>query len=580
MNKRQTPARHLRLASGLAAALLLSACATTPPALTDYTINSGAERAPEQLAVVFEKADLAWRVDPASRSIRGDATLTLLASAPLQRVVLDLDRNLPVDAVWVDGQALPASAYSNPNGRLMITLPQPLASGERTNVRVQYHGVPHVAREAPWDGGFVWSTAPTGEPWVATAVEGEGCDLFWPCIDHPKGKPQLVDEHITVPAPLVAVGNGVSLGSERHSDGWSTYHWRAKSPSTYGISLNIGPYQLLSADYASRYGNHIPLRFWYLRSNEAKAQKLFAEFPVILDFFEKAVGPYPFGDEKMGVVETPHKGMEHQTINAYGNKYVQNQYGYDDLLQHEAAHEWFGNQMTNSNWDDMWLHESFATYMQPMYVQYLHGEREYFATLEQQRLGIQNKAAIVSNGPRREEDVYNTDRGGPGGDIYVKGSLMLHTLRTLIGDDAFGRALRRLVYGVENPVPGKFQPRYSSSREFIAIVDKVTGRDMGWFFNVYLYQAALPELRSERRGDQLLLSWHTAGKDVFPMPVEVRVGERTVTLAMKDGRGQVTVPADTLYTIDPQSKVLKREEHIERFQQFKEAEKAAAKAAK
>ena len=77
---------------------------------------------------------------------------------------------------------------------------------------MRYHGQPHVAKKAPWDGGFVWSTTPDGKPWVASAVEGEGCDLFWPCIDHPMGKPKQVDEHITVPAPLVAAGNGIAIG--------------------------------------------------------------------------------------------------------------------------------------------------------------------------------------------------------------------------------------------------------------------------------------------------------------------------------------------------------------------------------
>jgi hypothetical protein len=80
-----------------------------------------------------------------------------------------------------------------------------------------------------------------------------------------------------------------------------------------------------------------------------RAEALFAEFPKMLDFYEAEVGPFPFGDEKMGVVETPHLGMEHQTINAYGNAYKLDGKGYDWLLQHELAHEWFGNQMTNRN---------------------------------------------------------------------------------------------------------------------------------------------------------------------------------------------------------------------------------------
>jgi hypothetical protein len=174
----------------------------------------------------------------------------------------------------------------------------------------------------------------------------------------------------------------------------------------------------------------------------------------MLDFFESTIGPYPFGDEKMGVVETPHKGMEHQTINAYGNKYAKTAYGYDELLQHEFAHEWFGNQLTNANWDDMWLHEGLGSYMQPLYMQYLRGDQEYFASLMQQRAMIENKAPIVSGKPRLEEDVYDDKRGGPGQDIYNKGSLVMHTLRGLIGDDAFFRACARSLRH-PRPAPGQ-----------------------------------------------------------------------------------------------------------------------------
>ncbi|HEV7814564.1 MAG TPA: M1 family metallopeptidase [Janthinobacterium sp.] len=574
----------------LGACLALSACATEQAPLTDYTVNSGAERAPEQIAVVFEHADLKLRIDPAARSIRGDAALTFLAQAAIARIVLDLDRNLAIDSISLDGAPLPPAAYSNPQGRLSITLPQMLAAGARSTVRVVYHGVPHVARNAPWDGGFVWShtsgtsgatgggasngagAGAAGQPWIATAVEGEGCDLFWPCIDHPMGKPLLVDQHITIPAPLVSAGNGVAMGMDE-AKGWRTYHWRTKNPSTYGIALNIGPYEVLADDYASRYGNTIPLRFWYVRGNEAQARVLFKEFKPMLDFLESVIGPYPFADEKMGVVETPYKGMEHQTINAYGNKYAKTAYGYDDLLQHELSHEWFGNQMTNANWDDMWLHEGFASYMQPLYMEYLRGEQEYFASLMKMRAGITNTSPVVSGLPKREEDVYETRRGGPGGDIYSKGALILHTLRGLIGDDAFFRSVKLLVYGTETPRPGNFQPRYGSTREYIGFVNQTTGKDMNWFFDVYLYQAALPDLQAQRQGEQLLLSWKTEGNKAFPMPVEVRVGNHIVSVPMTDGRGQLALPAGATYTLDPHSKILRREAHIEAFQQYQEAQR-------
>jgi aminopeptidase N len=548
------------------AGLWLAGCASQAP-LTATSVASGLPRTPEQLAVAFDKADLKLRIDPGSRSIDGDATLTFTAREPVARIVLDLDRNLPVDAVEVDGQALARDRYSNPEGRMAVELPRRLGSGEQVTVRVRYHGQPHVARRAPWDGGFVWAKTPDGQPWVASAVQGEGCDLFWPCIDHPMGKPAEVTEHFTVPAPLVAAGNGVPLGMDE-ANGWRTWHWRTRNPSTYGISVNVGPYKLLSGDYASRFGNHIPLSLYYLPESEQQAKELFREFPPMLDFFENTIGPYPFGGEKMGVVETPHKGMEHQTINAYGNKYARTVYGYDELLHHEFAHEWFGNQLTNQDWDDMWLHEGLGSYMQPLYMQYLRGDQEYFASLMDHRSKIINKAPIVSGKHKTVEDVYDDKRGGPGIDIYCKGSLVLHTLRNLVGDAAFFAAVRKVVYGVDQPRPGNFKPRYGTTQEFIVALNEAAGRDLGWFFQAYLYQAGLPELQAARSGARLDLAWKTAGGTPFPMPVQVRIGQHTVTVAMDNGRGSVQLPQDETYTLDPHSKILRREQHIEKFQEY------------
>lgn len=558
----------------LAACLALSACATQAP-LTARTEASGAERPAEQLAVVFEHADLGLRIEPRSKTIRGDVTLTLRATSPLARVMLDLDNQLPIDAIAIDGTPLQRSAWSNPDGRLAITLPAPLATGQTVKVRVQYHGAPHVAKKAPWDGGFVWSSTPDGQPWVASAVQGEGCDLFWPCIDHPQGKALVVDQHITVPSPLVAAGAGIAMGMDE-KDGWRTWHWRAKNPSTYGISVNVGPYKLLSEDYKSRFGNTIPLRFWYLPTSEAKAKELLKEFPLVLDFFESTIGPYPFGDEKMGVVETPHKGMEHQTINAYGNEYAKTMYGYDDLLQHEFAHEYFGNQVTNANWDDMWIHEGLGSYMQPLYMQYLRGDQEYYAALMRMRSTIANKAPMVSGSPRTEEDVYDQKRGGPGQDIYVKGALVMHTLRNLIGDKAFFKTVRQEVYGTDTPLPGKLTPRYGSTTEFIDLANAASGQNLKWFFDVYMYQKDLPELVITPVGTTVALRWKTEKNTPFPMPLDVRVGDTIQTLAMKDGSGSISVPAGTTYTIDPHSKVLRRLEHIEAFQEYEKNKRKKA----
>ncbi|WP_246464387.1 M1 family metallopeptidase [Undibacterium seohonense] len=540
-----------------------------------FTMSSGTERSPEQLAMVFEKADLSLRLDPQTRSINGVAILNFTATAELKRIVLELDKNLPISSVSVNGQVLSQEAISNPDGRLSLSLSTALKKGASAEVKIVYQGVPRIANRAPWDGGFVWSKTPTGAPWIASAVQGEGCDLFWPCIDHPMGKPKLMTLHISVPSPLVVAGNGVAQGMDE-KEGWRTYHWQIKQPSTYGIAINVAPYELLEDVYQSRFGNQIPLRMWYLPGNQQKAKGLMAEFAPMLDFFESKFGPYPFGDEKMGVVETPHLGMEHQTINAYGNDYKKSPHGYDWLLHHEFAHEWFGNQMTNENWDDFWLHEGFASYMQPLYLQYLRGERDYQVGMHEQRIRIVNKFPMVTGHSMSEHDVSN----GPGNDVYFKGSHILHTLRGQIGDEAFFKAVRLLIYGRNDPRPGNFSPRYSTTKEFIQIVNQVTNKDWHWFFNGYLRHAAIPDLLVNKVGNTLHLQWKVADGSEFPLPVEVRVNQKLIKLPMHKGKGEVNLPMHAVYTVDPGAKLLKHEAQIDVWNSDIQARAKANKAAK
>ncbi|CAN5180525.1 M1 family metallopeptidase [soil metagenome] len=583
---------HLRRTAALCATSLLvlaasasvaSAQAGKPAETTALTLGTGGQMPAEEAALTIEHVDLKLKVIPDRKAIEGDVTLTLQTKTALPHIVLDLDRNLPISSLTVDGQALPASAWTNPEGRLTITPPRPISAGGKTVVRIRYAGVPHVAEKAPWDGGFVWKTAPTGEPWIATAVEGDGCDLFWPCIDFPTGEPLLVDFYVTVPAPLSAPAGGVLIGVVE-KDGWRTFHWRQKQPDTYAIALNIGSYEKISDTYKSRFGDSFPIEYWHLKSDDpAKVKALFAEFAPTLDFFEQMIGPYPFRSEKLGVVETPHLGMEHQTMNAYGNGYKKDVFGYDWLFQHELSHEWFGNQVTNVDWDDMWIHEGLGSYMQPLYSQWLHGDMEYMTRLNAQRVGSANKFPIVADRVMTEDDVYKPV-GGPANDIYAKGSNIMHTLRATIGDEAFFKAVRMLVYGRPDPKPGNFQPHYATTKDFIQIVNTVTGKDYQWFFDAYFYQAKLPDLLQTRDGDDLVLSWKTPSGKAFPMPVDVKVGDRIVTAPMADGTGRIRVGDTAPVIVDPASKILRRQPYLEDYQAWKtaadEAAKAAAEAAK
>ena len=507
---------------------------------------------------------------PATQRIAGVATLTITSAIAQKVLQIDLDRNLPVTAVSIDGKALTPQEWANPEGRLMITLPRPLKAGGKAEVKISYGGTPHVAVRAPWDDGMVWAKTPgtDRQPWIATTAEGYGCDLFWPCLDFPRGEPDTVDMHITVPKDLKVAGNGKLIGTDTLADGRTTWNWRTRSPNPYSVTLQIAPYKLIEADYKSRFGHTIPMQYWYLPGRDEKAKKLFAEFAPTLDFYESLIGPYPFGDEKVGVAETPHLGMEHQTINAYGNNYKQYPSGFDEIFQHELGHEWFGNQMSAGNWDDYWLHEGFAQYMQPLYGRWREGEARYAIMMDEFRLQITNHAPIVSGQIRTEEQVYEEENGGPGQDIYVKGAWILHTLRNLIGDDRFFEATRLLVYGRTDPKPGNFTPRFAATPEFIADVNKVTGKDLQWFFDVYLYQAPLPELVETRQGDTLVLRWKVANDKPFPLPVEVSIDGKVQKVEMPGGTATVKVPADAHVIVDPDSRILKYSAAVEAFQRY------------
>jgi aminopeptidase N len=186
------------------------------------------------------------------------------------------------------------------------------------------------------------------------------------------------------------------------------------------------------------------------------------------------------------------------------------------------------------------------------------------AELATMRLTLSNRFPLVSGAPQDSATVY-TDATGPGLDLYYKGALVAHSLRLLIGDEAFFGAVTRLVYGRPDPRPGNFAPLYATTPDFIALVNDEAGRDLGWFFAAYVYQAALPELLMSRDGDRIALEWKTASGP-FPMPVEVEVDGRVQTLAMAEGRGAFTAPANAHILIDPRNRVLRRLDFVDAYQ--------------
>ncbi len=515
-------------------------------------------------AMQLDHVSLSIAVHPETRTIEGAGYYRVVPQADLTQLQFDLDPRFSVSRVEIDGKPLSSQAWSNPDGLLTVDLPQQALANVPVMVWIDYAGAPHEALNAPWSGGFVWSETDQGQPWIATAVQGEGCDLFWPCIDHSAHRIETMDLLVTVPKGLVAAGNGNLIGTNDNGE-TSTFHWRARDPSNYGITLQVGPYELAERAIESRFGNTIPLKFWHLPGNADGAERMLDEMADQIAFMEARFGPYPFGDEKAGVAETPHLGMEHQTINAYGNRYRPEAYGHDWLLQHEFAHEWFANQLRNETINHMWLAEGITTWTQPLYLEWSRGKMFYDAEMWKDRLRVWNRVPLVP--PEGELPDYNDREARWGDDIYFKGAWIMHTLRYLVGDELLFPAITRLTYGTSHPQADAIRPVNRTTQDFRKILEEMSAEDLGWFFDAYFYHAELPRLEVQQNGATVTFTWITPSDLPFEMPLDVRVGGNNRTLMMTDGQGEITLPnADTHHLPDPDNRILKHDAAVDAWQ--------------
>lgn len=516
------------------------------PAQTTPILASGGVLMPEQAAYDVTFYDLSLEVDPVEESILGTLTVEAEVVHAMHYLVLDLDTMLNVIAVRELGEGraeMKLRPFHRDTGKIWIDLGMTRQPGEHLRIAVDYGGEPRVAPNPPWNGGFTWAQTSAGAPWIATTCQMNGADLWWPCKDHVSDEPDSMALHIRVPDTLVVATNGRFQHREGHGDGTATYHWLVSTPiNIYNVALNIAPYRTIEATRTSSAGDEHPVVFYVLPEDYEKGQELFPEILEHLDFFEKHFGPYPFRADKYGVAQTPHLGMEHQSIIAYGANFNNGSmtggrdWGFDALHHHELAHEWWGNMVTNYDWRDMWIHEGFGTYTQALYMEELEGPEGYRNYMNNMRR-FSNLLAVAPREHKNSVEIYRAP-------IYSKGAWILHTLRFLIGDEPFFRALRRMAYpdpALEQVTDGG-QCRFATTADFLTICEEASGRNLGWFFDLYLRQPRLPVLHSRIEGNEWRLYWETPDDLPFPMPVQVDLGGNLVRIDIpKTG---VTIPLE------------------------------------
>lgn len=462
--------------------------------------------------VVYYHLDI--RVNPSDSTVSGSNTVYFRTITPHNLMQIDLQQPMNLKEVIFEGNKLPFRR----NGNIyLIPLNRLPDAGSFNNIILRYEGKPVVAKRPPWDGGITWSRDSRGKPFIGSSCQGDGASLWWPCKDHMYDEPDSMLISVNVPRELIDVSNGKLRKVEKEADGSSTWNWFVSNPiSNYVVNINIADYAYFSELYNGENG-FLHCDYYVLKENLRKAKKHFEQVPKMLAAFEYWFGPYPFYEDGYKLVEAPYLGMEHQSSVTYGNNYRNGYNGtdlsdtgwglmFDFIIIHESGHEWFGNNITYEDIADMWIHESFTSYSESLYLEYHYGKnagREYILGC---RKNIMNDRPVTG--------IYNVNYPGSG-DMYHKGANMLHTLRQIVNDDIKWR-------GILREMNSHFRNRVVKGTEIEQFLSQKTGLDLNSFFDQYLRDIRVPVLEYYTRNNILYYRW-TDCVDAFNMPVRVKI---------------------------------------------------------
>ena len=488
--------------------------------------------------------DLDVHIEPAEQRIEGTNTVSVEILQPIDFFEINLDNRLEVVSVKSAGVSC---AFRHADNVIAVELRERWMVGEQHQVTIVYGGQPKVALRPPWIDGFVWSETPSGAPWIGVTGQLDVGDSWWPCKDHPSDEPEDgMDIALTVPAGLVGLSNGKQVDEVENEDGSVTTSWRVSYPiNNYLVTVNIAPYVPIEERYHGIDGTlDEPLVFWAVPEYETYARTMWRQMPHILEVLGRRFGEYPFFDDKFTVAHAPYYGMEHQTVVAYGALFTDNDFGFDDLLLHEVAHEWWGNKITVSDWADFWIQEGFATYAEAIYVLDTLGESRYLDYMARLRQRIDGLHPVVRGHDLTASQAYS-------GDIYFKGAWVLHSLRWLLGDEDFFRVVWRFANDSDSAYG------LVSSRDLARLVFEVSGLELDWFWKRYLLRADEPVWRVKRRlegdRDRITITWDDRD---FEMPLPVWVAGVEQRIEMAGGRASFLVDRGVTVEIDPLGYVL------------------------
>ena len=504
--------------------------------------------------VTYYKLSLKMNYD--EKSIDGDVTVSFKSkSAGLTEFYLDLNNSMRVDSVLFNGSRINFSRQVQ-ESKLIINLPSAFNQDEEASVDIYYFGTPYSSGF----GSFTFGYDDAGGKTIYTLSEPYGASDWWPCKDTPADKADSSDVWMTVENDLIAVSNGKLQEVTDNGDGTQTFKWKSRYPiAPYLISMAIANYKKYNVYYKYSSADSLLISNYIWPNTYTQDTKdMLDRVPDMIKIFTERYGPYPFIKEKYGNAQFGiGGGMEHQTITSLSSFTEQ-------VLVHELAHQWFGDKVTCSTWNDIWLNESFANYSEGVYYEGEYGEKKYNDFINQEMTWAKSDTtnSIYVNDISEVSRIFNVNT------TYVKGGIVLYMLRGIVGDSTFFKVLR--TYNSD--------PRYAynsvTTSDFQGVAENVSGLDLNYFFNEWIYGVNFPRYN---------MRWNFTGNgggiyklavnidqqpgtnpQYFIMPVQLKIitdkGDTTVTVFNNKLEQEFDIlvsgePSDIIF--DPNNLILK-----------------------
>ena len=409
----------------------------------------------------------------------GKVIMTIVPTKTLNSLTLN-ELGLLLDSLKVNGVPV-TSGISIANEEFSFNLPSSAAAGESLSVAIWYRRPAGVSQITGRQGYYYFFPDSAGlrdlpDTLGYTMSEPLDARCWLPCYDEPWDKATL-ELRATVPAGFIAASNGVLLGTTHNADGTVTWHWRENHQiATYLIAVTISKWTVSTYPFVRSPGDTVPVQYFVWRPDSAACASYLPTVARMIGNLSTLFGPYPFDKYGMtGITPFAYGGMEHQSITTLYRGNETN----ESVVVHELGHQWWGDNVTCGLWQDIWLNESFASYIEALWKESLGGA-------EALRQFMVSQFEYFDYGSWQGA-VYDPEGQGFGyfpQSVYSKGAWVLHGLRGVIGDSLFFASMR--VYRA------RFQGGAAITEDFQDVVDSVSHRDMGWFFNEWIYGNGWP----------------------------------------------------------------------------------------